>query len=101
MSARFDEDLTMDDTPRKIDASHIEVIGKTGEVIQEAEDQGSKPGMSGFSGIRVIQGGPALLLLLPIIIPIMIIGLIIMLVLALVFGKGIFKMVTTGLRRRS
>jgi hypothetical protein len=87
------------ETPRKVDASHIEVIGKTGEVIRESEDSKAANPFSGFSGIRVIQGGPAMLLLLPILIPVMIVGFFVLMVFALVFGRGVFKVATRTLRR--
>ena len=88
------------ETPRKVDASHVEVIGKSGEILRESEDSKTANPFSGFTGVRVIQGGPAMLLLLPILIPVMLVGFFLLMIFALVFGRGVFNIATRTLRRR-
>ena len=81
--------------PKKIAASKVEVIDQAGHTIQQAkESDGAPRGFSGpFGGqIRVIQGGPWMLLVLPLLIPFVIIGFFILMVLTLFFGRSMFKM---------
>lgn len=92
--------MTESEKPKKISADQIEVIGTHGEVVKEAADSGQpKPANFGFGQMKVIQGGPWLLLLLPVVIPILIFGILIMAILALFFGRGLFKVVSRNVRR--
>jgi hypothetical protein len=88
------------ETPRKVDASVVEVVGRNGEVIQEGE-QGQGPRIHSFQGIKVFKGGPVALLLLPVLIPLVLFFFLLAMVFALVFGRGVFKVFSTGLKRRS
>jgi hypothetical protein len=91
----------MDDQPRKVDPAAVEVIGTHGEVVKEAKSSKQEPKFqqTPFGNVRVIQGGPWLLLLLPIALPIIIIALFFISILALFFGKSVFKIASRGIRR--
>ncbi len=87
--------------PRKIDASEIEILDSSGEVVKEREKAARKAATGGFGGIRVIQGGVLpFLLLLPLVIPFAVLLMIVMAVFALFFGKGAIRVFSTGIRRR-
>jgi hypothetical protein len=86
--------------PRKVNPAEVEILDSSGEVLKGRNHQAKDSRSGGFGGIRVIQGGPALLLLLPILIPILIFGFLIMAVMALFFGQRVMRVFSTGLRRR-
>ncbi|NDD93258.1 hypothetical protein EBZ37_14405, partial [bacterium] len=75
----------MMETPRKVSASQVEVMG-----VETPVRSGARSGdqiHSGFSGgtVRVFKGGPAALLMIPflLLLPILMLGLILM---SLIFG---------------
>lgn len=74
--------------PRKVSADEIEVVGVT------------PPRKSFRSGITVMKTGPMALLFLPLILPIALIAFFMMAFFALFFGRGVFKVVSSGLRWR-
>ena len=80
--------------PRKISPDQVEIISPNGESTQhpDAKGQGSPFGGS-FGQVKVFRGGPATLLLLPILIPVFLVGFVLLLIAALLFGKTIFKSV--------
>ncbi len=87
--------------PRKVDASEIEILDSSGQVVKEREASAQQPRFGGFGGVRVIQGGILpFLLLLPLVIPFAILVLILMSVFALFFGRGAIRVFSTGIRRR-
>jgi len=93
------------DQPRRIDASQVEVLGASGEVLKEAATEAPANGAEGagfarMGGLRVIRGGPALLLLLPVLIPVAMILLVVMAFAAIFFGRGIVRIFTAGINRR-
>ncbi|NDG86086.1 MAG: hypothetical protein EBX52_13740 [Proteobacteria bacterium] len=93
------------DQPRKIDSSQVEVIGSSGEVLKEAAAEAPVNGTEGsgfarWGGVRVIRGGPALLLLLPILIPVAMILLFLMAIAAIFFGRSMVRIFSTQLKRR-
>ena len=90
----------MEDQPRKVSPAEIEILDSTGEIVRERSKNAKAAGSGTFGGVRVIQGGPAILLLLPVLIPILIVGFFIMAFMALFFGRGIMRVFSTGLRRR-
>jgi hypothetical protein len=90
----------MDDQPRKVSSAEIEILDSSGEVLKE-RSRGAEDLRSGnFGGVKIIRGGPAFLLLLPVLIPILILGFFIMTVVALFFGRSVMRVFSTGLRRR-
>ena len=98
-----------DEQPKKISPDQVEVLSAQGEVVKEASDRSATAGTNspfgqtfgrGFGQMKVIQGGPWLLLLLPVLIPVVLIGLFILMVCALIFGRGMFKMVKGQIRPR-
>ncbi len=86
--------------PRKISASEIEILGAGGETIRESVRNPVGPDATAFGNIRVFKGGPALLLLLPLLIPVAILVFFMMAIAALFFGKSVMKVMTAGFRRR-
>jgi uncharacterized membrane protein len=71
---------------RKIDPSEVEVLDRSGESLSHKE----MPSGGFFrGGVRVIQGGPWMLLLVPILIPLVLVGLFLLLVPLLIFGRRI------------
>ncbi len=86
--------MSSNEAPKKISADHVEVLAADGHTIQEAKDHSSSPN-GFFSGngaqVRVIRGGPAMLLLAPILIPLLIIGFFLLAIFALFFGRTLFK----------
>ncbi|MBU6153705.1 MAG: hypothetical protein KGP28_05325 [Bdellovibrionales bacterium] len=92
--------MSNSESPRKVDASDIEILDSHGGTIRPPEsDASAKPGF--FNGnIKVIKGGPALLLLLPVLIPVAILMVFLMLVGILVFGRSAIRVISTGIRRR-
>ncbi len=89
--------MTDREQPRKVDPSHVEVLGASGE------SPFTRMNGSGFSragGIRVIRGGPALLVLLPILIPIALILLGVLAFAAIFFGRSIVRGFTARIRHR-
>lgn len=89
------------ETPKKILASQVEVLGANGEVVKPSEeDPSQKPQWNGFGQVRVIKGGPWMLLFIPVLIPILIVGFFLMMVLALFFGKSMLKIAKGQLRPR-
>ncbi len=102
--------MGVNESPRKVDSSVIEVVGRDGEVIREGDhdpvlkssrESVNGPHLYGFQGIKVFKGGPAALLLLPVLIPLVLFFFLVAMVFALVFGRGVFKVFSTGLKRRS
>jgi hypothetical protein len=83
------------ETPKKISAEQIEVIDAHGHVIQESKEQAEmkNPFGGAFGGVKVFRGGPAVLLLLPLLIPIAIIGMFLVTIFALIFGRSVFKVI--------
>ena len=88
--------------PKVIPAAHVEVLAADGHTIQEAKDHAPRDrfqsggmfgGTTGPAGVqmKVIRGGPMMLLLLPILIPVLIIGFILLMIFAMFFGRTIFK----------
>ena len=90
------------EVPKKISADQIEVIGTHGEVVKEATDTHASSANAanfGFGQMKVIKGGPWLLLLLPVVIPIAIFVFFLFAILALFFGPRLFKVVSRNVRR--
>ncbi len=85
--------MNENEAPKKISADQVEVIGANGEVVKPGESKKTRddPFQGRFGNIRVIQGSPWLLLLLPIVIPIAIVFFFIIMIFALLFGKSLFK----------
>jgi hypothetical protein len=88
------------ETPRKVNASEIEILGTSGETIRESEANSGRPHGFTYGNVKVFKGGPALLLLLPLLIPIAILAFFLMTIAALFFGKSVMKIMTTAIRRR-
>ena len=87
--------------PRKVNPASVEVIGTHGEVVQESKEgkKANQYQQTPFGQMRVIQGSPWMLLLIPVVLPIIIFALFFISVLALFFGKGVFKIATKGIRK--
>ena len=69
---------------KKIDASQIEVLDRTGESLTP------KSGAEGFrswGGVRVIQGGPLLWLIVPLLLPLILGLFLLVLVPMMIFGR--------------
>lgn len=83
--------------PKKISVDQVEVIDAQGHVIQESKDseQQAHEYRNPFAKgqIKVFKGGPAMLLLLPVLIPLMLVGFILLLIFAIFFGRRAFKVV--------
>ena len=83
--------------PKKISADQVEVIDAQGHVLQESKESESRAnpfqGAFGSGQIKVFRGGPAMLLLLPIMIPLVLIGFFILMVFALIFGRRAFRII--------
>lgn len=88
------------DEPRKVSAAEVEILGSEGQTIQKPEKQSDHFRGASFGGIRVIKGGPALLLILPLLIPIAIFSFFAMAVFALFFGRRVFRVFSAGIQRR-
>ena len=88
------------ESPRKVDASEIEILGTRGETIRESEAHSGSPRGFTYGNVKIFKGGPALLLFLPLLIPIAILAFFLMTVAALFFGKSVMKVMTTAIRRR-
>ena len=101
ISRVIEMDRNMEDQPRKVDPSVVEIIGTHGEVVKEAKDANQQPKFkpTPFGNMRVIQGGPWWLLLIPIALPILLVALFFISILALFFGKSVFKIASRGIRR--
>jgi hypothetical protein len=84
------------ETPRKVSASSVEVLSSNGETLQESQSRFEKPKSFTYVNVKVFKGGPALLLLLPLLIPVVILGLFMMTIFALFFGKNVVKVVRKG-----
>ena len=89
------------ETPRKVNADAIEVIGRQGETLRESREEEPITAGRSFGGVKVIQGGPALLLFLPLLIPIAIVAFLMMTVFALLFGRSAIRVFSTRLFKRS
>jgi hypothetical protein len=89
------------DEPRKVNPAAVEIIGTHGEVVQESKEKKreAKYQETPFGKVRVVQGGPWLLLLIPVVLPILIIALFFISILALFFGKSVFKIASRGIRK--
>jgi hypothetical protein len=83
--------MNWNETPRKVDASEVEILDSRGKTIGNEERR---------SGIKVFKAGPALLLFLPLLIPIFILVFFLAGMGALLFGKTAFRVFSTGIRRR-
>ena len=89
--------------PKKISPAQVEVIGKQGEVLKEAEH--AKPGFGSsfqFSGMHQFKSvpiGPWMLLLIPVLIPVFIASFFLIAILALFFGRGLLKVVSRNVRK--
>lgn len=88
------------ETPRKVNASEIEILGTGGETIRGSEADSGRPRGFTYGNVKVFKGGPALLLFLPLLIPIAILVFFLMTIAALFFGKSVMKIMTTAIRRR-
>ncbi len=86
--------------PRKVSPAEVEILGAGGETIRESERNPGGSSLFSSGNIRVFKGGPALLLLLPLLIPIAILAFFTMAIAALFFGKSVMRVVSTGIRRR-
>jgi len=84
------------DEPRKVNPDAVEIIGAQGEVVQEAKEKAAPI----FGNVKVIQGGPWMLLLIPILIPVALVVFFMVAILALLFGRSVFKMAARGMRRQ-
>ncbi len=71
---------------RKIDPSEVEILDRSGESLSKKE---SPSGGFFHGGVRVIQGGPWMLLLVPILIPLVLVGFFLLLVPLMIFGRRI------------
>jgi len=80
------------DEPRKVNPDAVEIIGAQGEVVQEAKEKAAPI----FGNVKVIQGGPWMLLL----IPVALVVFFMVAILALLFGRSVFKMAARGMRRQ-
>lgn len=86
--------------PKKISADQVEVIGIKGEVVKEATGSERAPKSPfGFGQVKIIQGSPWMLLLLPVLLPIVLFAFFFIAVFALIFGRGLFKVVGRNVRR--
>ena len=81
--------------PKKISIDQIEVIDAQGQVIQESKDHESVHARNNPFGanVKVFKGGPAMLLLLPIMIPLVFVGFFLILIFAIFFGRRAFKVI--------
>lgn len=88
---------------KKISADQVEVLDQSGRVVKDSDHTLDEKGAraQGFGNIRVIQGGPAFLLLAPLLIPLFIVGMILLMVFALFFGRSVFKVVTSRFPKRT
>ena len=91
--------------PRKVNPESIEVIGTHGEVVKESKEHHrakmrAKTQETPFGNVRVFQGGPWLLLLIPIVLPILLVALFFMSILALFFGRSVFQIASKGMRKQ-
>ncbi len=92
--------MNENEAPKKISADQVEVIGTHGEVVKEATHSERAPKSPfGFGQVKVIQGGPWMLLLLPVLIPVALFALFFVLVFALIFGRGFLKVVGRNVPR--
>jgi|GEM_PF-2102569 len=95
-----------EEAPKKINADQVEVIDAQGHVIQESKEGPQGSGRTheadrpfagkfggGFGQVRIFRGGPAMLLLLPLLIPFALIAFFLLIVFALIFGRRVFKVV--------
>ena len=91
----------MDEEIRRVNPATIEVIGPHGEVVKEAKEskRAERFQDTPFGKVRVIQGSPWMLLLIPVVLPLLIFALFFISVLALFFGKSVFKIASKGIRR--
>jgi hypothetical protein len=80
------------EAPRKVSPAEIEVIDSTGQAVSgpSAKARGADSTIS-FGGMRVIRGGPALLLLLPLLLPLVLLAFLALAVPALLFGRSVFR----------
>ncbi len=69
---------------KKIDASQIEVLDRTGESLTPKAGQAE---FSRWGSVRVIRGGPVAWLVLPVLLPLILIFLLLVLVPLMIFGR--------------
>jgi hypothetical protein len=87
--------------PRKVNPEAVEVIGAHGEVVKEAKEHPhAQTERSPFGQVRVFQGGPWLLLLIPVVLPLLLVALFFMSILALFFGRSVFQIASKGMRKQ-
>ena len=79
------------ETPRKVSVEQVEVLSSEGAHVSGAPSGKAASPFGGIGGIRVFQGGPAMLLLLPIVIPFLILGLLFMTLIAIITGKAVVR----------
>jgi hypothetical protein len=80
-----------EEQPKKISAAQVEVIDAQGQVIQEAKESNTRS--QGRAQMKVFKGGPAMLLLLPILIPLAFVGFFLLMIFALIFGRKAFRVI--------
>ncbi len=69
---------------KKIDASQIEVLDRTGESLTP---KSGPEGFRSWGGVRVIQGGPLTWLILPLLLPLILALFFLVLVPLMIFGR--------------
>ncbi len=69
---------------KKIDASQIEVLDKTGESLTP---KASAESPFQWGGVRVIRGGPLTWLVLPVLLPLILMLFLVLLVPLMIFGR--------------
>ena len=79
------------ETPRKVSVEQVEVLSPDGAHLSGAPSKEQASPFQGFGGIRVFRGGPAMLLLLPLVIPFLILGLLFMTLIATLTGKAVVR----------
>ena len=69
---------------KKIDASQIEVLDRTGEPLTPKTGSGSS---GAWGGVRVFQAGPAAWLILPLLLPLILALFLLVMVPLMIFGR--------------
>ncbi len=69
---------------KKIDASQVEVLDRTGESLTP---KSAGEGTFHWGGVRIIRGGPAAWLILPVLLPLILVLFFVLLVPLMIFGR--------------
>jgi hypothetical protein len=75
-----------------VSPAEIEVLDSTGRTVSgsPANAGGADPVIPS-GGMRIIRGGPALLLLLPLLLPLVLLAFFALMIPALLFGRPVFR----------